>query len=138
MKQFILTSVLFFVAIVANAHKLTIHLNNVENGKGQLGVVVFGADNYMQYTNATWATIVNPEKGTTTVTCDLPAGKYAILVMHDENMNNKVDTNAQGIPTEPTGMSNNPQLKGFPTFDQLAFEVSRDASIDINMVRYIK
>jgi uncharacterized protein (DUF2141 family) len=36
---------------------------------------------------------------------DLPAGVYAIAVIHDENMNGKLDTNWLGIPKEGYGFS---------------------------------
>jgi uncharacterized protein (DUF2141 family) len=31
---------------------------------------------------------------------DIPPGTYALAVVHDENMNGKLDTNWLGIPTE--------------------------------------
>ena len=123
-------------ASLASAHKVTIRVNKVDNERGQIGIVVFGKDNYMQYNNATWSILTEPVKGTTTVTTDLPEGKYAILVMHDENKDGMVDTNNKGIPTEPTGMSNNPVLRGFPTFEQLAFDVQNDTTVEIDLVRY--
>lgn len=38
---------------------------------------------------------------------DIPPGTYAMAVIHDENMNGKLDTNWLGIPTEGYGFSNN-------------------------------
>ena len=40
---------------------------------------------------------------------NLPAGNYAVQVMHDENENNKLDTNFMGMPIEGYGFSNNPR-----------------------------
>lgn len=40
---------------------------------------------------------------------DLPAGRYAVALFHDENGNGKLDTRF-GIPTEGVGFSNNPRL----------------------------
>lgn len=31
---------------------------------------------------------------------DIPSGTYALVVLHDENMNGKVDTNWIGVPKE--------------------------------------
>ncbi|WP_299677886.1 DUF2141 domain-containing protein [uncultured Dokdonia sp.] len=42
---------------------------------------------------------------------DIPEGTYAVSVFHDENSNQKLDTNFMGIPKEDTGCSNN--AKGF-------------------------
>jgi len=38
---------------------------------------------------------------------DIPSGAYALVVLHDENMNGKLDTNWAGVPTEGYGFSNN-------------------------------
>ena len=37
---------------------------------------------------------------------DIGPGTYALAVIHDENMNGKLDTNALGIPREGYGFSN--------------------------------
>lgn len=37
---------------------------------------------------------------------DIPPGTYALAVVHDENMNGKLDTNWIGFPTEGYGFSN--------------------------------
>jgi len=37
---------------------------------------------------------------------DIPPGRYALVVLHDENMNGKLDTNWLGIPKEGYGFSN--------------------------------
>jgi len=42
---------------------------------------------------------------------DVPEGIYAVSVFHDENNNQKLDTNFMGIPKEDIGCSNN--AKGF-------------------------
>lgn len=139
MKQIILSIVLLMTAVVtASAHKVTINVNGVDNEEGQIGIVVFDEQHYMDYSHPAWATLTVPVKGKTTVTCDLPSGQYAVMVMHDENNNVKVDTDANGIPTEPTGMSNNPVLKGYPTFKQLAVNVKGNKTINIDLVRYKK
>lgn len=37
---------------------------------------------------------------------DIPPGTYALAVIHDENVNGKLDTNRLGTPTEGYGFSN--------------------------------
>lgn len=52
---------------------------------------------------------------------NLPAGKYAVAIVHDENGNNKLDTFA-GIPKEGIGFSRNPSFSfGPPRFSQVVF-----------------
>lgn len=51
----------------------------------------------------------------------IPAGVFAISVMHDVNANGKLDTNFMGIPSEDYGFSQNPQsMFGPPPFDKAA------------------
>jgi uncharacterized protein (DUF2141 family) len=53
---------------------------------------------------------------------DIPPGRYALAVIHDENMNGKLDTNALGIPTEGYGFSNDVTgLFGAPAFSAASF-----------------
>jgi uncharacterized protein (DUF2141 family) len=53
---------------------------------------------------------------------DIPPGKYALAVIHDENMNGKLDTTGLGIPTEGYGFSNDVKgLFGAPAFSAASF-----------------
>jgi uncharacterized protein (DUF2141 family) len=54
---------------------------------------------------------------------DLPAGTYAVMVLHDENDNRKMDTGVMGIPSEAYGFSNNPHVMRKPYFSETKFEV---------------
>ena len=64
------------------------------------------------------------DKGTLVVKFgDLPAGTYAVMVLHDENDNHKMDTGVMGIPSEPYGFSNNPHVMRKPYFSETKFEV---------------
>lgn len=53
----------------------------------------------------------------------LPAGTYAVQVMHDANGNNKLDTNFMGIPVEGYGFSNNPTGLRKATFEEARFPI---------------
>ena len=67
----------------------------------------------------------------------VPHGTYAISVLHDENGNGKMDTNAFGIPTEGGGASNDAKARfGPPKFDEAKF-VLRDAQLKLRVnIRY--
>ena len=53
---------------------------------------------------------------------DIAPGTYALAVVHDENMNGKLDTNWLGIPTEGYGFSNDvTALLGAPSFSAASF-----------------
>lgn len=53
---------------------------------------------------------------------DIPAGTYALAVIHNANMNGELDTNWLGVPTEGYGFSRD--AKGFlgaPAFSSASF-----------------
>jgi len=53
---------------------------------------------------------------------DIAPGTYALAVVHDENMNGKLDNNWLGIPTEGYGFSNDATaLLGAPSFSAASF-----------------
>lgn len=53
---------------------------------------------------------------------DMPPGKYALAVIHDENMNGKLDVNMLGIPKEGYGFSNDPKSRlHAPSFSDASF-----------------
>lgn len=53
---------------------------------------------------------------------DAPPGTYAIAVVHDENVNGKLDTNWLGIPQEGYGFSNDARaMFGAPSFQDASF-----------------
>jgi uncharacterized protein (DUF2141 family) len=56
---------------------------------------------------------------------DMPYGTYSIKAFHDENGNNRLDTNVLGKPTERYGFSNNARgCYGPPSFSATAFTLN--------------
>lgn len=53
----------------------------------------------------------------------IPAGEYAVSVLHDENSNGELDTNFFGVPTEGYGVSNNAVAGTFgpPSYEDARF-----------------
>jgi len=68
---------------------------------------------------------------------DIPPGTYAMAVVHDENMNGKLDTNWAGVPTEGYGFSNNAKgVLGAPSFAAASFNYD-GRNVDLTMsLRY--
>lgn len=65
---------------------------------------------------------------------NLPSGKYAVKVFHDENNNEKLDRGLLGIPAEGWGVSNNPKRKfGPPKFRTMLFELHENKEIQIKL-----
>ena len=68
---------------------------------------------------------------------DLPAGKYAVVVYHDENGNGHFDQNAFGMPLEGYGFSKNAApLFDAPSFAAAGFDYDGQYFLDIIRIRY--
>lgn len=64
---------------------------------------------------------------------DIPPGKYAMVIIHDENMNGELDTNWIGIPKEGFGFSNKAKaLLSAPSFSASSFQYDGQ-NIDMKM-----
>jgi uncharacterized protein (DUF2141 family) len=65
---------------------------------------------------------------------NLPAGEYAVVVLHDENSNKKLDRNWLGKPKEQWGMSNNPHFShSAPAFGSASFPFAGDEQLHIEL-----
>jgi len=130
-----LVTALVGAAPPAQAGELTVSITNVRTDKGTLLVSVTN-------TEAGWNNQEKPVAATklaatgkdAVVHFTLPAGSYAVQVMHDENDNGKLDTNFMGIPAEGYGFSNNPQVMRKANFSEAKFDIGDAASsIVINL-----
>ena len=66
---------------------------------------------------------------------NLNTGKYAVRFYHDENLNQVMETNNFGKPTEGYGFSNNVTgAFGMPPFEKWLFSLSEDKTIVLNTV----
>lgn len=74
--------------------------------------------------------------GRRVVFAQLPPGRYAVIVFHDENDNGRLDENGWGVPTEGYAFSNNAEgLLGAPSFDAAGFTlVGQRRSIAISLI----
>lgn len=64
-------------------------------------------------------------------------GTYALLIVHDENSNGKLDM-TMGIPREGFGFSNNPAIRmRAPTFEEVRFAVRPGSQVQAVRLRYV-
>lgn len=60
-------------------------------------------------------------------------GRYAVVLFQDLNGNKTLDMNGM-MPSEPFGFSNVTMLMGPPNFEQCAFELSENKTIEIGLM----
>lgn len=124
------------LATHSSAAPLTIDLVGVRKQTGTVKLkVVDSAEAYDGKAKGVAGEMWKPDGETRQFSFDLPAGHYAVMVIHDANDNGKMDSNVIGIPTEPYGFSNNPQVMRKPTFEEARFELPAAGTairIDLN------
>ncbi|MBW3546147.1 MAG: DUF2141 domain-containing protein [Bacteroidetes bacterium] len=124
----------------AHEHSITVAIEGVKGSKGVLRLTVFDKEEGFPGDSQKALRLISvPAKaGKLEVVIDkLPAGKYAVALLHDENENGELDTNLVGYPKEGYGASNN-QLPTFraPSFAEAAFQVPlADEALPI-LIRY--
>jgi len=88
---------------------LTIEVRSLRNGTGVVGAALFDEEKASAFPDGeplrTASALASPT-GVALVFTDLPAGRYAIALIHDENENGELDTNEYGMPSEGFGFSN--------------------------------
>lgn len=109
---------------VTDTHTVKAVVNNVRSNKGKVIFSLHTQDTFLKGKGVqnVEATI---ENGIATATfTNIEPGTYAILVLHDENENHRMDYEPTGMPKEDYGMTNNVMVMGPPQFQDAQFEVT--------------
>ncbi|MEB2785348.1 DUF2141 domain-containing protein [Algoriphagus persicinus] len=122
-------------------YSLTINVGNLRNSKGVVQYALYNKDGsipdekYEKYVKKGIAEINNASS--TLTFDDLPAGKYAISILHDENKNGKIDKKILlPIPSEGVGISNYQSI-GFsnrPNFLKASFLLNSSMAIEVKII----
>jgi len=110
---------------------LTVRVDGFRNQKGKLDVNVFKTpEGWPEQNDKAFFNAGFPIAGKeSSAQLSLPPGRYAIVVLHDENSNHKLDRNFLGIPREGFGFANNPRvLLNPPGFDTAAIVMTCPAT----------
>jgi uncharacterized protein (DUF2141 family) len=106
----------------------------VSTDKGNVLFGLFTEENFMSATPVQGLEAeIKDGKATVTFT-DVVPGTYAITLLHDLNGNKRMDYDANGMPTEMYGVSNNVMSMGPPMWSDAKFEVDGEPlTLDIRM-----
>ncbi|MCU0353704.1 MAG: DUF2141 domain-containing protein [Cytophagales bacterium] len=125
-------------AALAQTGKLTVTITNLRSNNGTVLASLYkSADGFpTESKKAVKQTSAKIAGGKATLVFEgVPAGTYAVSVMHDENDDKKMETNWMGIPKEGTAASNDAKGKfGPPKFEDAKFKTNgTDTGIAIKM-----
>ena len=121
-----------------NKGNIEVNITGFKNSLGKAGITLFSSEKGfpMKSELSLERLFADIEKSSCTVVLrDLPYGTYAVSVFHDENSNEKIDTNIIGMPKEGVGSSNNAKGKfGPPKYKDASFVLdSNKKQINITM-----
>ena len=108
---------------------LTLVVPGLASNEGKVIIALFdSAEGFEKEGAFVRSAFVEPEnRGAVWTFGDLPFGEYAVRLFHDENGNEKLDTNWVGIPKERYGFSNDARGKfGPPDYEAAKFDFDSD------------
>ena len=99
-----------------------------------LGALYGSEDGWLKTGQATQLAMAPATAKTVLVYRNLPAGRYAVSLFHDENGNTRLDANPAGIPTERYGFSRDARGRmGPPAFAEAAIDLGADTTVTVNL-----
>lgn len=131
-RRIVLFAVLVFANLTAVALAqssppiIHVEVQNIRNSTGNIACALFESpDGFPRefLHNATNVVVIKIRgKEARCDFVDISPGTYALVVIHDENMNGKLDTKWLGIPKEGYGFSNDAKgVLGAPSFSAASF-----------------
>ncbi len=104
---------------------ITVKISHLNSNVGKVYVALYNDESTFldQMYKATFVTI--KDNSCEVEFKNIPNGTYAISFFHDENNNQKMDSNFLGIPKEDYGCSNNARgFMGPPKWEDAKFEIN--------------
>lgn len=133
-----LLAVVPFLALGASAQgRVVAEITNFENSKGTCRACLFNdAASFTGEGGTPYRCVQLPvtDKKVEAVFENVPAGTYALFVLHDANNNNKLDKNFVGIPKEGYGASRNKlPFAAAPTFTDNKFTLQNHTAVRLSV-----
>ena len=118
----------------AFAASLTVTVENLEENRGRMHVVIYDDANWMAADPAKFAGAKSvdlsqrKDDGPLVTEVEVEPGEYAVFAYHDLNSNNKFDRNLMRIPIEPFAFSGPLKKLQKPNFKDFMFVVGQDGA----------
>lgn len=144
LSSFILASITILILFSFNIQKgetysLTIEVKELQNSKGVVQFALYNKDGTIPDEDYKKCYKILKEKiqnGSSKVTfSNLPSGKYAVNILHDENENGEIDKGFI-LPIEGIGFSNYQSvgLTNRPNFSKACFELKENKTINVKVI----
>jgi uncharacterized protein (DUF2141 family) len=120
-----------------NRSKLTVKITDIQNKNGVIEIGLYNDKDDFPTPNKQYKKVRRKILSNKLVYTfeDLPHGKYALAIYHDENKDNECNRNFFGVPTEAYAFSRNfrPWLSA-PEFSDCSVYLDKDKTITIKLV----
>ena len=140
MKKIVFVIFFIFNGIVSTngqekeTYTLIVKISGLKSNKGHILAGVYNSEIGFLKNKYKGDVVEIKEKRATIIFKNIDAGEYAVSFIHDENKNNKMDTNFFGIPKEDYGCSNNAKsFMGPPKYEDAKFMLSENKTILIGL-----
>src|SRR6478736_7035639 len=135
MFNFLIAALLILLSIKAFSQSaIEVTITNIKEVKGSMRVALGSNPEKFPDTPLKGQVIKITDKTMKVVFENVPAGTYAVSVIHDENENEKLDTGFMGIPKEGFGFSNDAMgTFGPPKFKEASFIAPATKSVSITL-----
>ena len=137
MKLFIsILSLLFLAVPYPDSYRLTVTVSHIKPLKGDLYVALHQRPEFFNVPDSALmkSKVKIDADSETVVFKNVPAGKYAVAVYQDENLNGVLDVSEIGIPREGYAFSGKLKGPGKPKFEEAAFELAGNDTLQLKMV----
>lgn len=118
---------------IENGKTITVTIENITNNNGKVILGLHTENTFMKGQGITTAESDIVDGKITVTFNNVEAGTYAIMALHDENENKRMDFLENGMPKESYGMSNNPMNYGPPQYEAAKFELKQD-DLDLKII----
>jgi uncharacterized protein (DUF2141 family) len=138
MKSMLLLGIMLCVAPSMFAQeRLQVEVVNIKNNSGSIRVGLFDNEkDFLKKAVLGESVLANGEKVNVVIE-NIPAGEYAISVIHDENDNEELDVNFLGIPKEGFGFGNDAKGSfGPPSFEKAKVKIGEGVVKQVITLRY--
>ena len=132
----IVCGIFLFAEDAVEEKKLTVEITNVTSEDGQIILAIYNSSDNYDKRIAFQEVKIKPETDIVRFETSVPGGEYLVMLVHDINKNEKLDTSFIGMPKEPVGLSNY-DGKGIPgKFKRHKFSVNENTEITITFKNF--
>ncbi len=130
----LLISIVTILNVVAQNKTITVTVVNANNNEGNIKFALHNKETFLVKKPIQAKEAIIKEGRSTITFTNVPEGEYAVTCFHDKNSNGRMDFEANGMPMEDYGASNNVMNFGPPQYHNAKFTIiDKDVSLEIRL-----